>query len=114
MKSKKAVFAFYHEEVEELKEDYDLLERSLGENFEYHTVTHLEEVLEIMEENQIRDVYISSVKVFEDIHDFWWFSEVVIGNGANYHIAKEEINSEERYPVGAILAKIGNCFNKYY
>ncbi|GEM_PF-7020659 len=113
MGRKRVVFAFYDEEVEKLKKHYEIHERQLGEDFEYHQIVHLEEVMELMEDNRFRDVFISSVKVFDDLHDFWWFSEVVIGNGANYYIEKEGINSEEMYPVGAILAKIGNCFNKY-
>lgn len=113
MKSKKAVFAFYHEQVEELKERFEMIVRAGEENVEYHTIVHLDDVLEIMEnkKNHYSDVYLSSVRVFDDLEDFWWFSEVVLGNGANYFIDEEGINSRESYHVWGILAKLGNCFN---
>jgi hypothetical protein len=111
LKRKKAVLAFYYEDVEQLKDHFETIVKTEEENVDYHTVLHLEDVLEIMENNQYSDVYVSGVEVFEGLSEFGYFSEVVLGNGANYHIDEEGICSSEMYTVGEILAKVGNCFN---
>lgn len=108
---KKVVFAFGYEAMDELVDRFSPLERQLGERFEYYPIMNLDGVEEVLRNNDYKDVYVSSVEVFDDLEDFWWFSEVVLGNGAHYHIDEEGINSEEMYPIGEILAKIGACFN---
>lgn len=110
MKSKNVVFAFGFEALEELVDRFYHLEKQVGECFEYHPIIHLEDVMKVMKNNDYKDVYVSGVKVFEDLVDFWWFSEVVLGNGAHYHIDEEGINSEEIYSIGDILNKIGPYF----
>ncbi|MGM8212213.1 hypothetical protein ACLIBH_05375 [Virgibacillus sp. W0430] len=113
MGNKKVVFAFGYEAMDELVDRFSPLERQLGERFEYYPIMDLDGVEEVLRNNDYKDVYVSSVEVFDDLEDFWWFSEVVLGNGAHYHIDEEGINSEEMYPIGEILVKIGTCFNGY-
>lgn len=113
MNSKHVVFAFGFEALEQLVDRFYRLEKQVGECFEYYPIINLEDVMIVMKNNDYKYVYVSSVKVFEDLEDFWWFSEVVLGNGAHFHIDEEGINSQEVYPIGAILEKIGTCSNRY-
>lgn len=87
--NKKVVFAFGYEAMDELVDRFSPLERQLGERFEYYPIMDLDGVEEVLRNNDYKDVYVSSVEVFDDLEDFWWFSEVVLGNGAHYHIDEE-------------------------
>lgn len=110
LNSKNVVFAFWYEALEELADRFYLLERELGENLDYQSVIYLEDLLKIMESNNYKTVYISSINVFDDLEEFFYFSEVVLGNGAHYYIDEEKISSKEMYSIGGILEKIAHCF----
>lgn len=111
MNKKIAVFAFFHETHDELKKRFDFLERLEKAECNYHTILDIRDVWAVMESNRYREVYVSSVGVFDHIEDFSFFSEVVLGNNANYFIGEEGIDSRTQYHIWEILAKISNSFN---
>lgn len=104
LKSKNAIFGFYHESLEELADQLDLSEKDL-ETFDYHLIIHLSEVLEVMENSNYKYVHISSVSVFDNLEEFFYFSEVVLGNDAHYIIEEENIFSYETYTMGGFWKK---------